>query len=904
MSGYELSVGGAKGDSSATVYDNLLDLNIAENPTSTGSWDVELPYDRSFEDTVMADIYVYYDNSVIFRGILESVESSFDSSSTTLSGRGVTVDLRYQADSITYSSTTVYDALVDYWTNRTNYDVVVRPPNRDFLDGEYTTTQDLAEIFRFDSSKNYDLEKEQADVDRSKLYPFQLNFTEDASTSTMTTDTGYDVSNTSYSLDTAVRIDDASSSPNGYVQYSYTTTDDLNYSNTDYRWYVRLQSSTTSATLNFYIDGTKVRSWDLSSESISHQWLDVLNDSALTTENSAPSSLSGDVSVDVEVTGLSSGEWVDIDAMSVTDERFGSYTLPSSPNADNVYEGPEWYPNNLLIDGEPDPQIGTGRETSSATDWIGMVVETIEPVSELTAGMTNIDSGELVEKANTYDNPRTTHWFDFRFSNTGTEFAQRVYCDGIDVDTQSSSGETVRQEFARFEIFAPDESQFFTIDSNEFTGTKFEILEELHELGKYRFTLTDYANKNAESFPRETISDEPQWRIKSESRKLDYTAYANKVTVHGKTQSDGTYNSATVSDSEEINVVGRTVHKFEKNPDVVTQAEVDSRAQALLDEKTKERDESGSMDVVPQDVDVGFTYPIAPWSDGFRYGGRVGKNALKFRGSDGDPDKVEWDSGGIEVYTDEYTWEFLLHPQGLKELADDEYMVVLSGIQSSVPQNNDFVVLYGDGSVEVGFGTAGSGTSRVRSRPGIVNDRESQRLSLVWGIEAGDTWDVFVDGVLEDHLDEPSSPHSIDNQSVTYTLGVDTSDANPYRGGLDDVRLFMGEGHSQSRINNFTYEDLIEHPDANLENCPYYLRFDDRSDTSTATMDYGATYFDDSPDASVTGAYYEASFGRLEELQYSLGDDGNLSLSFDISGRIDTELIKIRNAVRSNQKNL
>lgn len=903
---YELSIGGLRNDSAAVVYQNLHSLEINENPTSLNGWTATIPYTNTLDDELLTEIYVYYDGVIIFAGTLESVESSYDDSKTTLGGRGSLVELEYQVDAITYSNTTVYDALLDYWGNHTPFDAEVLPPNRGYLDVKRVSTAGLRRLFSNDANSDHRIYDYHFDIANSRLFPQQLNFTEDvdASASTITTD-GTNTSSSEYSLDTAVRFDGGGGS---YLDYTYDVGDDPDYNNDDYRWNVRLQSSTIeNATLDFYINETHVRTWSVSS-ALSHQWVDVLNDVRLSTVNSTPGAITSDPTFRIEVSGLTSGEYVDIDAETVTDESFGTYTLPSSTNADGVYEGPEWYPDDVLIDGESDSYLGLiDLSPSTNTDRLGALITTETKIPELTVELKNKDTGNIQAETVTHNSVSDTHLFDFQFANTGGDFAIRLRPDGQRPETQSASGETDRVNVSRVEVFAPDLTQLVTINEAELDGTKFEILETLCERGKYRFATTDYANNVIQTFHEDAIAPEPGWTILQESKQLNYADYANSVTVHGKAQPDGTVNTATRSNQDEITVVGREVSAFEKNPDVVTQSEVDTRAERLLAEKITQKDESGSINVVPQQVVAGYTYPVATWGEAFNYEGAIGVDSLSFNGDD---DYVKFPTNGVGPTTDVYTFEFLLDPSNLAELGDDEYVGILGATSDSwTPTYNDFVTLYGDGSIGVGFGQADdSNPYRGRSVPDIVNADETQRLSIVWGPGAdtdasGDGWEVYVDGMLKNRI-EPNNTWSgleIDNEITTYYVGVDANQNTAYGGGIDDVRLWY-EGRSQAAITEYAYEDVIESNTAELGNLSFYLRFDDRSDTSTAIVDNGGVYTSD--DGTIYGATYAAAYGRVEELQYTLGTDGSLSVKFDISGRVDTELVQSRREVRKNRRNL
>jgi hypothetical protein len=94
-----------------------------------------------------------------------------------------------------------------------------------------------------------------------------------------------------------------------------------------------------------------------------------------------------------------------------------------------------------------------------------------------------------------------------------------------------------------------------------------------------------------------------------------------------------------------------------------------------------------------------------------------------------------------------------------------------------------------------------------------------------------------------------------------------------------------------SEITQYAYEDLTTSTTADQSLLLFNLLLDDRSDTTTAIVESKTDY--NAPD----GAQYEPSFGPLEEAQHSLGNDGSLSLKFDISGRVDTELVNTRGEV-------
>lgn len=152
--------------------------------------------------------------------------------------------------------------------------------------------------------------------------------------------------------------------------------------------------------------------------------------------------------------------------------------------------------------------------------------------------------------------------------------------------------------------------------SLETTAPAIEILQKLHEQANMAFVIRhDEPGYNAESFkPDENVRVAPWTRVDDNSE-YDASEYANEVVVQGKLQADGTRPSATATDSTEIDRAGRTIRYFETDPELTDTAACQSKADALLAEKTAADDLSGSIDITPTRVDPGYYYQIPEWND-------------------------------------------------------------------------------------------------------------------------------------------------------------------------------------------------------------------------------------------------------------------------------------------------
>lgn len=568
---------------------------------------------------------------------------------------------------------------------------------------------------------------------------------------------------------------------------------------------------------------------------------------------------------------------------------------------------------NILVDETAHTDASTGSELDcmfsmyheDETDRWSVLIETDEPVSKFDFGMHQqerwSDDGIYEEVWDSVDHktPQRFHIFHLHFDTEWDMFRPKLqlYDETFDI--------------VRSEVMIPDEDGFYTLENVEIDGTEFEIIQELHDLGSYEFTVNDYENMDIHSFPTGTLNGEPEWRITSSNRSKDLTNYANKVTVHGRTADDGTTPTATDENADEIQYMDSrgvgdngVIERFEKNPDISTQQGAESRAERFLSEAVNERDESGSLEIAPQMIAPGYSYNVSAWGDAFPYGSQIGSNSLYFRGPDSPGethDHIQY--GWFNEYHSvgpRYTWEFLIHPQDLCRLDNDEYYTIFEFDETDAGIAH--VLLYGDGSVGLDH-TMSAGDNLTRTDPGVIRGGDTQRLSIQWSENLSDADDdreryVYVDGYLKDVQSE--TPPDLDLTYADYYIGADRNGENGFKGGIDDFRLFAAdEWKSEDWIRNRAYDDLVE-TDEDLRGLITYLRFDDHNDKDSVRNDGAVLNFS----SEINGPQYQEYFGKLDEVQYSLGNGETLSLNFDISGRIDTELVSTQRSARTNRRSL
>ena len=156
---------------------------------------------------------------------------------------------------------------------------------------------------------------------------------------------------------------------------------------------------------------------------------------------------------------------------------------------------------------------------------------------------------------------------------------------------------------------------------------------------------------------------------------------------------------------------------------------------------------------------------------------------------------------------------------------------------------------------------------------------------------------VIVDGELEFDVGGGFTDGFVWDDA-NFRVGADQDGNNGFVGGIDDVRMWADYDYRDVEwIYEYARSDLVTEQVA-FDQLVFYFRFDDRIggiDNMGVTTGVSVTN---------TGATYDESFGQLDEVNYALGSGETISLDFDVSGRIDTELIDTRRRSRSTRRQL
>lgn len=540
--------------------------------------------------------------------------------------------------------------------------------------------------------------------------------------------------------------------------------------------------------------------------------------------------------------------------------------------------------NGANIFTDPIDRFFISVNTADAVEWIKGGMRRVDAQTE---GVTD----EIVYDTNSYTTGQREHLFEFQFSANGEYFEPILEIGDYTTDV------------LQCDLIIPDESGFITLDDVELDGTRLDVIEEVHDIAGYEFGIKDYETRDVRSFPKGTIATDQDWTVTSATKQKNIKDYANAVTVHGKRLSDGTLNTASRQNQAEIdrlNALGvgnnGKIESYEKNTKLETQAEVDGRADRLLKESIDEWDEGGSLEIAPQFVSPGYVYNPSPWGDAFPYGGRLGSNSLYFDGT-----------ANLDIATDfggdsqpSWTFEAEVYPQELHTLGDDQYQTLLCVPDTDTngnPIENFYVRLYGDGSIRCGFSDNDTAPYYVRSGPDVVDNQTSQRISIQ---NYRGRYRYFVDGV-EVIDDGPADNYNPTIDPPDFLVGESTVTNTNFVGGINDIRIWLDTDdtlRSPAKIREFANKDLIA-SNANITTCEIYLRLNNH--TNSTPINDGTDNFETIVN---NGAVYQTNFGQLDEVSYSLGSGDTISLDFDISGRLDTELVDIKRRGATTRRSL
>lgn len=828
MGRYELRIG-AYDTSSAdylTTVTNFEGLEFNRNHTARSDWSTNVPYNQDYDTWVLERVFIIdtqgstLDERVLFAGLLETVEHQKTSSGTTkISGRGLLTECEYESTSTTYEATFIHNAIADFATNLQFGHSMSTPSYYSQIENKNTDTADVANM-----DANELLGRTSDGGVGCDYTAYTYDFSDEQFENDVTSSSG-DVAHLdqidSYSLSHGVKLGGSTTGT-----HSITVTVEKFNHDIETAWEVplRLASDTQPDDIRIYQDGTRIRSW-APGYSISHEWFEPITGSTFASDDSI-SSIDEFTApkITIEIDTSSPSQYLDIDVLAMTDEDY-EHSLPTSLNDNGVYDGPEMFPPQTLVQFS---QYGTKSDTDQRIAY------------QVKDGQFEYDNRGFTEfktYGQTLSLDKRTNWVQFLDEGTSnkTQNTHRIYLQRDPVPPENRSGRYLMPAVYHHALVPFDDDGISFYPSKTFTGTKIEIFQEMHELSSWRFlaNYADAANTSITSF----VSGENQpipdgIRIIDESRKQDYSNYANKVTVVGADDVE-----ATTKSTPEINQLGRTIHRTYRNPNLDSQSAVKSKADALVRSLIQNRKEAGSMTVTPTRLDVGYDYQFPLFNDVFTDGNSLGDGVAIFDSRQTDyAESVGFD---IEIDTNDMIFELILWVD-LTELGDDEYYHL-----ASAQHGHDFIRVYGDGSLSIVHPTDAGHESETRTDSGLISSKTSHRLTLLNEYDWGD--------------DTYTGKGWIDGGDFSTTDFTFSATADSYIG-----KLWLGSSWPQRRIHESELEAHWEADAENVDSSSIYDTWNGNNLTNNGAQDAdgrwrGSILFNG--DDSVT--HPDTSFGNV-----------------------------------------
>jgi len=309
-----------------------------------------------------------------------------------------------------------------------------------------------------------------------------------------------------------------------------------------------------------------------------------------------------------------------------------NYTRDNTLDSNDYLRGPGYYPNGIQFSGrDPGAKI-------ELKQWPNFSVSAYQNDNSRNIFIAQLDNSDWADSNTTgaqqvafsNDNGTTYRTLDnttsgFVTFNTGTPetygatLTTRLRMGGYGTNRGATPTENYKPH-AVFDIdvnISTDDRSF--IEGERFTGSDFEILQQLHERANYRWSGDyDRSELNVDSFPRGTNNgDTSNLVVKDRTRVLDTEGYANEVTVEGRIRNADNPDPVrqTVTDTSEVVAKGETITKFIKDTRVVRRAGAKVRERQALIEALKNEELRGELTIAPQNIRPGYQYTVSAWNE-------------------------------------------------------------------------------------------------------------------------------------------------------------------------------------------------------------------------------------------------------------------------------------------------
>lgn len=553
--------------------------------TGIGTWRASVRPDPEWQDRFFEEVLIRRDDgTVLFRGILLTIDEQRGNAVTRLSGKGVAYDLQNDETAVTYQNILAHEAIRDYWANETSFNATVTDPTpAQTVDDRTVQTAELNGDFNSIASLTA---SDPLVVQNDTLSLAQAGFFTEGETATDSF-VGAITTDSSYSNGEAASLFDNAHYVEREFTLSYTLPGD------EIQWAIRVDKEDNETIPGFkaFIDNEELidapTGWTTTDSLF---WFTQTND--IVTDLS-----DGTHTFRIELDGETNGSF-DLDAFWFGDDRF-TWNFDNTVDSNGYLSGPELYPEAYEVEfSEADTEfnITSGRIDSSWDDVSNQQRIQFNAGGAFVPTDGSEDNTQSVEES--VSTPTRTIRGRARWSRYGSRTTASP--------TTGFNGQTLQSWDLQI-----DGNDLPIFEQREFEGSHLTNLQRLHEAADMRFVVQHEANtKPALSFQSGDVSRTlPAFNKRDESVRRSVDAYYNDVTVRGAIDdNNGVRLTASESDFDEVQQYGKQ-HLDVLRPDLDTLVAVEEEGKALLEQGLRERVLKGTLVVTPVDVLPGPSYP-------------------------------------------------------------------------------------------------------------------------------------------------------------------------------------------------------------------------------------------------------------------------------------------------------
>lgn len=656
------------GSSITLPPDNLRTIELPAEHSVINEWEVAIPASPGFEEWAGAEAYIRYSGSLVYRGELESVETSKQSGETILRGTDTTRKLKRGGADVRFQSIPVWRAIDQYISNQTGFKGEVHEPTADTVDADkvvHSSADPISDYFNPSSDSPFGFDA------NGNLELLQSCFTiegEDYNSS----DVLNTASNSNYSDGSAPEI----FNDNEYIEWQITPQYDIpseyvgiavraqNLQNeeSDVDWYFNgdhidnVSQSTVSniawvdvgvggygggdgytgadlsagTTYTLRAEDTGAVSYSVSGESwtadvgswVALDHAHIVSDSEKVYDGSTTYTRGTDYEMDYtagEIKALSGGSISDGQSLSVDydydpDSDYAVdvvavYDTRYSYVFDNDNGGSGGY-----LDGPELYPVDSIRSVQHKDNY------NIEKAS-VTTTFNDLSGGQAIQASNdggtthipSDGTEENTDSIDVRFSTTYGSLAEsKLTLSRYGSRTTATPQEGYQgQSVSSYELSITT-NDLAVINDRTYTGSGYENLQELHKDGGMRFVVPPDENEDRViSFATGEIVQDETWKTIDYTRSVDTHEYANTVTAYGGKDANGNRLKATAKDQTAISNDGEEIPApplFE--PRIDNEDDLRGAARTGLSKRVGSDRLSGSVDIAPKRILPGYSYHV------------------------------------------------------------------------------------------------------------------------------------------------------------------------------------------------------------------------------------------------------------------------------------------------------